>query len=143
VPFCDHGAAETTGLGNTGSFLFCPGVAGAAPPPSRASGQHLCAMSQCMTVLEQGLLLWSLFCPVEAVGRPGDGPFTLAKALEQPEEQISIFVVHFNHNCDLELGMGRSGKASKPACSSPRTWCLQPLAGSPAVPAASICSAVL
>lgn len=80
--------AEATGLGKAGSFLFCTGVAGAASPPSRASGQSLGGTSHRVTLLEQGMLPWSLSCPMEVVGRPEDGLFTLAEALEQ----ISIFM---------------------------------------------------
>lgn len=86
--------AEATRLGKAGSFLFCPGVAAAASPPSRVSGQSLGAMSHHMTLLEQGMLPWSLSCPVEAVGRPEDGLFTLAEALEHAEGQISIFMLY-------------------------------------------------
>lgn len=34
---------------------------------------------------------------MEVVGRPENRLLTLAKALEQPEGQISNFVIHFNH----------------------------------------------
>lgn len=61
------------------------------------SGQSLGAMSHHTTLLEQGMLSWGPSCPMEVVGRPENRLFTLAKALEQPEGQISNCVIHFNH----------------------------------------------
>lgn len=97
MTLCDHSVAEATRLGKTGSFLCCSEAAEAASPPSRMSGQSLGAMSHHTTLLEQGMLSWGPSCPMEVVGRPENRLFTLAKALEQPEGQISNFVIHFNH----------------------------------------------
>lgn len=74
--------------------LFCPRVAGAASPPSRVLGWRPCAVSHHTTLLGQGMLPWSLSCPVEVVGIPEDTLFTLAETLEQPEGQISIFMFY-------------------------------------------------